>query len=92
MNTAIINIKTEPFIKKQAQQVAEDLGLTLSSTINAFLRDLIRNKTINFSLNENPSKYLVKQLKKSKEDIKKGSISPTFSNSKDAVKWLNSDK
>lgn len=92
MNTAIINIKTEPFIKKQAQQVAEGLGLTLSSTINAFLRDLIRNKTINFSLNENPSKYLVKQLNKSKEDIETGKISPTFSNHKEAVKWLNSDK
>jgi DNA-damage-inducible protein J len=92
MNTAIINIKTQPYIKKQAQQVAEDLGLTLSSTINAFLRDLIRNKTINFSLNETPSPYLIKQLKKSKKNIKTGEISPTFSNHKDAIKWLNSDK
>jgi DNA-damage-inducible protein J len=92
MNTAVINIKTEPSIKKQAQQITEDLGLTLSSVINAFLRDLIRNKTINFSLNENPSPYLIRQLKKSKEDNKKDRTSPTFSNHKDAIKWLNSDK
>lgn len=92
MNTAVINIKTQLSVKKQAQQIVEDLGLTLSSAINAFLKDLIRNKTINFSLNETPSKYLIEQLKRSQEDIKKGRISPTFSNAKDAVKWLNSDK
>ncbi len=92
MNTAVINIKTEPLVKKQAQQVAQDLGLTLSSVINAFLKNLIRNKTINFSLNENPSPYLIRQLKNSKEDIEKGKISPTFSNTKDAIKWLISDK
>ena len=92
MNTAVINIKTQPFIKKQAQQVAKDLGFNLSNIINGYLRHFIRTKTISFSLNEEPSKYLLQELKKSKEEFKKEKISPAFSNHKDAIKWLNSDK
>ena len=92
MNTAVINIKTQPLVKKQAQQITQSLGLTLSSAINAFLKDLIRTKTVYFSLNETPSKYLIRQLNRSQEDIKRGRVSPTFSNAKDAIKWLNSDK
>jgi addiction module RelB/DinJ family antitoxin len=36
MNTAIINIKTDAKVKKEAQAVASDLGLTLSGAINGF--------------------------------------------------------
>jgi len=87
MNTAVINIKIEPSVKKQAQKVVEDLGLTLSSAINAFLKNLIRSKTINFSLNENPSPYLMRQLKKSKEDIKKGRV-VSFEDPKKAIEYI----
>lgn len=50
MQTAVINFKTEPNVKKKAQQVAKDLGFSLSSLLNAFLKQLIRDRTINFEI------------------------------------------
>lgn len=90
MNTAIINIKTDPQLKKQAQAIASDLGFSLSSLINGYLRQLTRTKTITFSLiSEEPSEYLIQALKESEEDRKAGRTSPTFDNADDAIAWLH---
>lgn len=75
MNTAIINIKTDSQVKKQAQKLAEDLGLSLSGLINGLLKQVIRTKTITLSASdEEPSEYLIQALKESREDIKKGRV------------------
>ena len=52
MNTAVINIKTNAKVKSQAQKIASDLGFSLSSLINGYLNQLIKTKTIHFSLTE----------------------------------------
>ena len=91
-NTAIINIRTDVRIKNKAQAVTEKLGLSLSAVINAYLRQLIRTKSISFSLNEEPTDYLLKTLINSKKDIKKGFVSPAFDNTKDADEWLDNSK
>lgn len=92
MNTAVVNVKVNPETKRQAQKVVEELGLSLSSVINGFLKQLIRTRTITFSTSEEPSEYMVKALKKSEEDIKAGRVSPTFDNAKDAIAWLENPK
>ncbi len=90
MNTAVINVKTDPKLKKQAQQIARELGFSLSSLVNAYLRQLTRTKQVVFSAPiEEPSEYMVKALMESKADIAAGRVSPTFTNAKDAVVWLN---
>lgn len=89
MNTAVINIKTEPQVKKKAQVLAEEMGISLSSLINGFLRHLIKTKTVTFTAHEEPSPYLIKALKESREDIKKGRVSASFDNTDDAISWLN---
>ncbi len=89
MNTAIINIKTEPSTKKQAQRVAADLGLSLSSLINAYLKQMIKTKRVEFSLNEKPSPYLIKILKKAEKNLKEGKGSPVFDNAEDAISYLH---
>ncbi|MBI4118716.1 MAG: type II toxin-antitoxin system RelB/DinJ family antitoxin, partial [Parcubacteria group bacterium] len=45
----VINIKTDKDVKKNAQGVAEELGLSLSAVINAYLRQFVRNKEIHFT-------------------------------------------
>ncbi|MEK7568533.1 MAG: type II toxin-antitoxin system RelB/DinJ family antitoxin [Patescibacteria group bacterium] len=50
MKTAVLNIKIDPKVKNEAQKVADELGLSLSAIINALLKDLVRNKSISFSL------------------------------------------
>lgn len=93
MNTAVINIKTEPVLKKQAMTIADELGFSLSSLFNAFLKNLVRTKTVNFSLEDesHPTKFMIDSLKESGCDIKAGRTSPVFSNAKDAIKWLRTN-
>jgi addiction module RelB/DinJ family antitoxin len=88
MNTAIINIKTEPDLKYQAQLVAKQFGVSLSGLINAYLKQLVRTKKVEFSLEEIPTDNLTQLLKTAREEIKKGKISPKFSTSQAASKWL----
>ena len=90
MNTAVITIKTDRGVKTKAQEIVEDLGLSLSAVINGYLRQLIRTKTIIFSAAEEiPNAYMRKALKESEADIKAGRVSPHFTNAKDAIAWLN---
>jgi len=88
MNTAIINIKTEISTKKQAQQVASKLGLSLSALINAYLKEVIKTKRVEFSLDETPSPYLIKVLRQARKNRKAGKGSPIFNTGEEAVKWL----
>ena len=92
MNTAVINVKVEPTIKKKAQKVAKDLGLSLSGLINGYLRHLIKTKTVTFSLKEDPSEYMIQALKEAEEDVKGGRVSPTFDNAEDSIAWLRDSK
>ncbi len=89
MNTTVINIKTELQVKKKAQVVAEEMGISLSALINGFLRHVIKTKTFTFTAREEPSPWLIGALKESREDIKAGRVSPSFDNAKDATAWLN---
>ncbi len=88
MKSAVINIKTDATVKRKAQKVAFQLGFSLSALINAYLRDIVRNKSIHFSLTEEPSDYLLRVLKESEKDRKAGSVFPRFEKPEDAIAWL----
>lgn len=88
MNTAIVNAKVDPKIKRQAQKTAAEIGVSLSDVINASLREFIEKKTITFRKPEIPSDYLIKSLKESEEDIKAGRTI-SFKDPKDALNFLD---
>ena len=88
MNTTVINIRTQPDVKKAAQQVAEDLGMNLSVLINGFLKNLIKTKTINLEVSEEPSQYLIDSLKEAEDDINAGKVI-SFKDGTDAIKYLD---
>ena len=90
MQTTAIYIKTDPEVKTKAQKVAKELGFSLSSLLNAWLRQLIKNKTVTFSVREDetPNAYLKSVMKKAEENYRKGNTSPVFSNVEDELKWL----
>ena len=90
MKTAVINIKTDPKVKAGAQEVASELGFSLSSLINGYLRQLVKTKTVNFSLvSEKPNELLIKAIREAEEDRDAGRVSPSFDNAKSASAWLN---
>ena len=94
MNTAVVNIKVDPKVKKQAQAVVEKLGFSLSSVINAYLRQLIKTRKVEFSddVQLKLTPWAKRLLKRSEKDVKEGFVSPTFSNAKDSLVWLNDPK
>lgn len=89
MNSTVINIKTDIKVKKEAQKIAADLGLSLSGAINGFLKQLIRNKAVLFTLNENtPSDYLLSSLKESEQERRAGNFH-AFKNNRAALNFLD---
>jgi len=45
----VINIKADKAVRDQARQVAERLGVPLSTIINSFLKQFIRTEEVTFS-------------------------------------------
>lgn len=86
----MINIKADKEVKESAQRVAAELGLPLSSIMNAFLKEFIRNKEVSFSAVPRMTPYLEGLLGNIEEDIKKGrNMSRTFSSAKEANAYLD---
>jgi addiction module RelB/DinJ family antitoxin len=68
----MINIKTDVTLKKEAQKVSRELGLPLGTIINAYLRDLVREKRVVFSSPPVPNQNTTRLLKSIKKDIQNG--------------------
>lgn len=80
----LVSVRVEDGLKKQAQKVAADLGFSISALVNAFLRQLVRDKRINFNGSYRMSKKLEKTLERVEKDIKENrNISPAFSSAKE---------
>lgn len=93
MKTDIINIKIDPITKKKAHRIADEMGFSLSTLIAAYLKQLIKTQTIYFNnKNEQPSEWLINELKQAERDEKAGDVSPTFGNMKNAITWLKDPK
>lgn len=89
MNNTTINIRIDKETKLQAMAVAKEIGVDLSTAFHALIRRFIKEKTITFEPLV-PNAKTARELKKSITEIKKGNHSPMFTNTTDAIKWLNS--
>jgi DNA-damage-inducible protein J len=54
MATTNINIRIDSEIKAKAQQLFEKFGLDMTTAVNLFLRQAIREKAIPFEISEKP--------------------------------------
>ena len=89
MNTAVINIKTQPEIKARVQKIAEELGLSLSAFVNGLLKQLVRTKSVTFNRrDETPNEYLRSVIHQAERNLKQGNHSPVFKTGEESVKWL----
>lgn len=92
MSTVVINVKTDPVIKRQAQKLANKLGLTLSAVIQTALRQFVRTKGINVNLDESkPSRFLLRQLRESEKDEKAGRVYK-FTSAEEAIRFIRDRK
>ena len=86
----LLNIRTDKQVKHRVQKIAKELGIPLSTIINAYLKQLLREKRVGFTLPLVPNKKTARLIRKAQEDYKKGkNTSPVFDNMEDAIAYLH---
>ena len=71
MATVNTSIKIDEETKKEAQKLFKDLGLSISTAINIFLKQAIREKGIPFYINSLPENSELVQAFEEAKQIKK---------------------
>jgi addiction module RelB/DinJ family antitoxin len=89
MNThTILNIKTDKKLKADAQKVAGELGLPLSTIMNAFLKQFVRDKEITFTANQyRPTPYLISIIEEAQREYEADDVQ-WFDNADDFIMAL----
>jgi addiction module RelB/DinJ family antitoxin len=70
----LITVKTDKTLKKAAQEVAEEIGISLGTLINIFLKQFVRTKEINFSVSYKPTPYLMKVIEEGMKEYSEGKL------------------
>lgn len=76
-HTAQVSFRIDESVKQNAEDVLEDLGLTLSAAITVFLKKVGRERRIPFDLSVDPfySRENISELEKRAADIRSGKSS-----------------
>lgn len=91
MAKTLINVKTDVEVKRNVQNLAEELGITLSDVVNASLRNFIRTREVHFSAIPQMTPEFEKLLGVIDGDIKnRKNVSSAFSSSEQADDYLDS--
>ncbi len=89
MNTAIVNIKTDPNTKKQLKDFAAQVGLPISALLNAQIKQMLRTGKVEFSTNLTPTPYLEAIIKEAKADYAAGRNITTVTNKAELEDYLS---
>lgn len=88
--STVISVRVGRQIKTDAQAVAESLGFSLSSLINAYLRQLIATRRVDFFAPEPMTPKLEKLIGQAESDIHAEKLSRAFDNADDFLSDLKS--
>lgn len=89
MNT-VLNVKIDPKLKKEAQEVAKAIGLPVSTVVSASLREFVRTRSITISDEATLKPEVVEELLEISKKARQGiDISPPFESVEDSFKWLD---
>lgn len=85
--TSAINVNVDSEIKKEATEILNDIGLNMSTAINMFLTQVIRNEGIPFEVkSRKPSKRLLKSIKEADAIIAGKKKAKTYHNVSEMMK------
>ncbi len=90
MNTAILNIKTDPDTKEQLKAFAAQVGIPVSALMNAQIKQMLRNGKVEFSTKFEPSPYLQEIIKEADADYKTGKNIVATESDEDTLELLRS--
>ncbi len=85
-----VNLKIDNSVKKQAQKRAKNIGLSLSSIVNATLKQFAKTGELELSSAPKMTPYLEKLVFEARKEYLKGKTYGPFDNVKDLMKHLNS--
>ena len=89
---ANVNIRINPEIKRKAEMVFKNLGLTPTSAITMFYIQAIRTNSIPFALiAEKPNATTLKAIEEAEEDMKDPSKTNTYSSVEELMEDLLDD-
>lgn len=85
----VLNVKTDLAVKEEAQRLAAYMGIPLSTVVNAYLKEFIASGEFHITREPELQDSVRKEITLAiKEQKKKGVLSPSFTNAKDAIAWL----
>ncbi len=84
----VISVKIDKDMKTSAQEVAKSAGLTLSSLVNAYLRQVVATRRIELYAPEPMTPKLTKLIGKAEAERKAGKVSRKFDNIDDFLAEL----
>ncbi len=90
MNTAILNIKTDPDTKDQLKAFAAQVGLPVSALMNAQIKQMLRNGKVEFSTTLEPTPYLERIIKEAEADYKADKNTVATDSDEDTIDFLRS--
>lgn len=86
----MINIKADKDVKENAQRVAANLGLPLSTVVNAYLKEFIRERSVRFSVEPQLRPEVERMLRQATKDYIAGkNIAGPFKNAKEMDEYLD---
>lgn len=86
---AVINLKTDPELKKRAAKAADKLGISISAVLNNELRRFAIEQSVTFDVPEVPNTKTAKELAASRNQIETGDYY-TFDDNDEALDFLSS--
>ena len=91
MHTTSLHVKIEPEIKRDAEKVADELGLSLSAVMKALLKQFIRTRKLSVELvdrPEIPNAAFRRRLAQTEKDIAQGK-GRVFKDHKEVLTYLD---
>lgn len=86
----LITVKTDKTLKKAVQEVVDELGISLGTLINSYLRQMVRTKEVYFSASNKPSPYLRAVIAEAMKEYEEGKLPAPAGSVKELVKELRS--
>ncbi len=91
LDKTIINLKISKSLKQDAQELAEELGMPLTTIITANLKEFVRSRSLTISAFPRLKPEIEKELAAAITDYQKGkNISPIYSGADEVAAHLRS--
>ena len=91
LDKTILNVKLNKALKQDAQELADEIGVPLSTIVIANLKEFVRSRSLTVSALPRLKIEIERELGQAITDYRQGkNVSPVLSGSKEVSDYLNS--